>query len=125
MSLCVMDEGVALRGSALLRGRTWAVELRRLIAGSIAIVLLTAVGVTGLRAANWVSTGTGPAAVDPSIVRVSATPASVIIQARPGQVDAAAAAVVRLGGSVGERLPVVDGFVAHIPGNRIDSVAKE
>jgi serine protease AprX len=48
----------------------------------------------------------------------TATPAAtqaVIVRAEPGDLAAAQRAVERAGGTVGQALPIVDGFVAHVP----------
>jgi serine protease AprX len=61
--------------------------------------------------------------VDPGLSRVSETPAAVIVQATPGQMDGAIAAVEAAGGQVGTLLPIVDGFAATVAGTALDQVA--
>jgi serine protease AprX len=48
---------------------------------------------------------------------------SVIVQARPGAVVAAARQVERLGGQVGRQLQVINGFTAHLPAGQVDRLS--
>jgi serine protease AprX len=50
---------------------------------------------------------------------------AVIVRARPGAVDAAAADVTAFGGHVGRALPIIDGFAATVPTDRIDALRAE
>lgn len=55
-------------------------------------------------------------------VAASAAPSgsdAVIVRARPGALDAAAADVTALGGHVGRQLSIIDGFAATVPADRV------
>jgi serine protease AprX len=47
-------------------------------------------------------------------------PVSVIVQARPGAVAAAARQLPELGGQVGRQLQVINGFTALVPAGQLD-----
>jgi serine protease AprX len=49
----------------------------------------------------------------------------LIVQARPGQVGHAVDAVEGVGGTVGEPLPIIDGFVAEIPSAGVPAVSAD
>jgi hypothetical protein len=50
--------------------------------------------------------------------------ASVIVQAQPGSLERVQATVRRLGGSVGRRLPIVQGFSARIPRSALPALRR-
>ena len=47
---------------------------------------------------------------------------SVIVQAQPGAVAAAAGQVERLGGQVGRQLSIIGGFTASVPANQVEQL---
>jgi serine protease AprX len=48
---------------------------------------------------------------------------SVIVRVVPGSESRARAAVIRLGGTAGQRLAIIDGFVAEVPGARLGALS--
>jgi serine protease AprX len=95
-------------------------------ARTVALALLLAVAATlavpsgeALRGITW----TRHPAVDPSLKANSEAPVRAIVQARPGFAPAAAAAVRAVGGTVLTDLPLVEGFVAKVPGTVLDGLA--
>jgi serine protease AprX len=69
------------------------------------------------------SSSATPAVVDPGVRAVTGGSVAVIVTATAGTVEAAAASVTAGGGTVGERLPLVDGFAASLPADAVDGVA--
>src|SRR5256714_8582366 len=65
----------------------------------------------------------------PAAAALSAAPASpavtVVVQARPAAADGAADSVARLGGHVEAALPIIDGFSATLPADRVAALAAD
>ncbi|MGH2792687.1 MAG: S8 family peptidase [Actinomycetota bacterium] len=64
------------------------------------------------------------AAFVPAFVRAGAGTVSVIVRSRPGVAAEAERTVTELGGRVGRRIGIIDGFTAEVPSNVIDQVGR-
>jgi serine protease AprX len=87
---------------------------RRWVLQALVVFSLSALIASVAAGASWSangSTGAGWDAVDGAGQRS----ASVIVRAQPGAAASVEASVTRLGGSVGLRLPIVNGFSARLP----------
>ncbi|MGH2783878.1 MAG: S8 family peptidase [Actinomycetota bacterium] len=62
------------------------------------------------------------AAFVPAFVRAGGEMVSVIVRSRPGVAVEAERTVTELGGRVGRRIAIVDGFTADVPSNAIDQI---
>jgi serine protease AprX len=103
MKLFALSERDAMSDAAIRVGRR---RMRpRLLVTSITTALIGALGV-------------GPAAMTPA----RADTVRVIVQEQPGLGQDVQNAVVRLGGHVEAPLPIIDGFSAAIPADRIDDL---
>jgi serine protease AprX len=79
-----------------------------------ALAVLVSVGI-GTVAAGAGSSANRPAGAASESRGNTGSPASVIVRARPGRERRAEAAIMRLGGTVQLRLPLVHGFSARVP----------
>jgi serine protease AprX len=79
----------------------------RIVAASMATVVAGALPAAGLATA------------------AAAPPVTVVVQARPSSVGHAADTVARLGGHVDVALPIVDGFSATLPADRVAALAAD
>ena len=79
----------------------------------LAMVVLAVMGMAMLPP---VAGTAGSATGDPSV--------SVIVQAEPGRLEAAAWQVVRFGGQVGRQLSVINGFSARLPAGQVGRLAE-
>lgn len=80
-----------------------------------------AVGLGGLLLASLLA----PPALRAATPEADGPQLDVIVQARPGQVGAAEAAVAAAGGTVGTALPLVDGFRAVLPASAAASLSTD
>ena len=64
-----------------------------------------------------------PVAADGAPPADAAASTRVIVRAAEGQVDDVSAAVVRLGGTVHDRLPIIAALAAELPADRVDELA--
>jgi serine protease AprX len=87
----------------------------------------TTLGAVGSRRVRWLAVAVltavvvalAPAAGTASMA-AGGRPVSVIVQARPGAVAAAARQLQALGGQVGRELRVINGFTALVPAGQVD-----
>jgi subtilisin family serine protease len=93
------EQGMGARVSGALGGRT-----SRLLAVAVLAVVLVAMLPPAAGAANTDGAG---------------RPVSVIVQAEPAGLVAAARQVTQLGGQVGRRLGVINGFTARVPAGQV------
>ena len=91
----------------------------RVAAGAVAMSL-TAVALTGGGAAAAVPDA--PAGAGAAAGSAQAAPVAVVVRGLPGEAQAARAALLAAGGTVTRALPVVDGFAARLPGDRVPAL---
>ncbi len=66
----------------------------------------------------------GAVELDPGLSSITTGDVSLIVRARPGAIREAVRAVVGAGGTIGQPLPIVDGFAATVPAASIDDIAR-
>ena len=90
-----------------------------------------ALGAVGGRGIRWVAVAVLAAVVVAMVPPVAGTassaaaagPVSVIVQAEPGALVAAARLVTQVGGQVGRQLEVINGFTALVPAGQVDRLS--
>ncbi|MFN2625606.1 MAG: S8 family serine peptidase [Mycobacteriales bacterium] len=93
---------------------------RRLLLVAATFAVLAALCAQAFAAAARGGAWSAPrtAVIDPGIARAGSAQ-HVVVQAAPGQVADAAAAVRSAGGTVGVSLPIIDGFAATLPASAV------
>jgi serine protease AprX len=92
------------RSIHVLEARSWGQNRNGLVA-------LVVTGLVLLAFATATPTG--------ATAEAARRPMSLVVRAVPGAVDAAEAAVIRLGGRIGRELSIIDGFAATVPGGAL------
>ena len=90
------------------------------VALSMAATLVAPAAQHASRGISWGSPR--PAAVDPALAHATGD-AKVIVQAATGRTADAAAAITAAGGTITSELPLVDGYAATVPADRLQQLA--
>jgi serine protease AprX len=119
-----LDTPIGTQGRAGRKGLSWGRASARFGAVVLSTGLLVGlVGPVAVSGAETTHASAASAKVDPGIGRAPGHKVSVIVQAWPGQVGEATAALNARGAKVGVSLPVIDGFQATIDSRALAAVA--
>src|SRR3954454_23958873 len=99
-------------------------------AAAVAIAAATVVGAAGSAlgappAGRAGSPGRTAGHLDPGLATSGNAGVRVVVSARPGRLPAAEHAARAVHGTVGKALPLVDGFAATVPADRLRALAAE